>query len=93
MKSDHLPDTTVTGRHFGLKLLDVSTSRWCRRAVFVSVELFNLVWEIRQVACYFSLFHFCHRKDTQVCKYSIKTGNSEGYTSISRVWHRYLKDK
>jgi hypothetical protein len=92
VKSDHLPDTTVHVLHIRVKLLDVSTSLWCRRAVFVSVELFNLVWEIRQIAFYFSICHFGHRKDTQACRYSAKIGDSERYTSISRVWHRHLKD-
>jgi hypothetical protein len=77
VKSDHLPDATVTGQHIRVKLLNVSTSLWCRRAVFVSVELrvFNLVGEIRQIIVYFYVFHFGDKKDIQACKYSIKIGN------------------
>lgn len=92
-KSDHLPDTTVTGRHIRVKSLNVSTCLWCRRAVFFSVELlvFTLVCEIRQIAFFTSqCFTSVNRKDT--CKYSIKIDNSKGYTSISRVWDRHLKD-
>jgi hypothetical protein len=92
VKSEHWSETSETGRHFKVRLLNVSTSRRYRRAVFISDELFYLVWEIRRIAFYFSVFHFGHRKDNDVFKYSIKIGNSEGHISTTRVCHRYLED-
>lgn len=92
VKSEHSSEISETGRHFNVKLLNFSTTRRYRTAVFVSDELFYLVWEIRQLAFHFSVFHFCHRKDTEALTYSIKIGNSEGYISITRVCQRYLED-
>jgi hypothetical protein len=92
VRSNHWRETSDTGRHFAVKLLSVSTSQQYRKAVFILDELFYLVWKITSSALYFSVVHVGD-KESEVFRYNIKIGNSEGYNSIVRVCHKYLEVK
>jgi hypothetical protein len=92
VRIEHDSETTEAEGHFKVKLLDVSKDRRYGQAVFILGELFYLAWDYEDnCVLSFAVFHFGHKSESEVFKYGIKTGSSDGYVAMCRKCHSYLE--
>jgi len=91
IKDKHESMTAEVQGHFKVKLLNLFTGRRYHQAVLNSSELFYLIWETNGDAFSFGVFYIGRKQETDVFKYGIKIGNSEGNVSVTRKCHSYLE--
>jgi hypothetical protein len=91
VRSEHGSEATEAEGLFKMKLLDISTERRDRLAVFIMGELFYLSWETGHEAFRCAVYHFRHKNESEVVTYGVKIGSSEEHAAIRRKCHSYLE--